>query len=75
MKTLEEYMTFPYPMQIVADTEEGGFIALYPHLPGCITCGETIAAAKENAADAKRAWLQAALEDGISIPECQNNPG
>ena len=28
-------------MEIVADTNEGGFVASYPDLPGCITCGET----------------------------------
>lgn len=38
-------------------------------LPGCITCGETIERAVENAADAKKAWLEAALEEGIEIHE------
>ena len=28
-------------MEIVADTNEGGCVASYPDLPGCITCGET----------------------------------
>ena len=46
-----------------------GFVVFYPDLPGCITCGETIESAVENAQDAKKAWLEAALEEGIEIHE------
>jgi len=69
MKTLNEYLKLPYRMEIVEDQEEGGFVVSYPDLPGCISCGETIADAVANAADAKRAWLEAALEEGIAIHE------
>ena len=41
----------------------------YPELPGCITCGETMESAIANAQDAKKAWVQAALEEGIEIHE------
>ena len=41
----------------------------YPDLPGCITCGETIEVAVANAVDAKKAWIEAALEEGIEIQE------
>ena len=69
MKTLEEYMKLPYKLEIVPDTEESGFIASYPELPGCITCGETIASAAANAIDAKREWLKAAIDGKIKINE------
>lgn len=69
MKTLNEYLELPYRMEIVEDRDEGGFVVSYPDLPGCITCGETVESAVANARDAKRAWLEAALEDGISIRE------
>ena len=69
MKTLNEYLNLPYRMKIVEDRDEGGFVVSYPDLPGCITCGETVESAVANAQDAKRAWLEAALEDGISIRE------
>ena len=69
MKTLEEYMKMPYKLEIIPDTEESGYVASYPELPGCITCGETIADAVANAEDAKKAWLTAAIEDNIEIPE------
>ena len=69
MKTLNEYLALPYRMEVVEDTSEGGFVVSYPDLPGCITCGETVEKAVENAVDAKKAWLEAALEDEVDIPE------
>ena len=69
MKTLNDYISMPYRMEIVEDKDEGGFVVSYPDLPGCITCGETIERAVENALDAKREWLEAAIEEGIEIHE------
>lgn len=69
MKTLNDYMAMSYRMEIVEDKVEGGFVVSYPDLPGCITCGETIEAAVVNAVDAKREWVEAALEEGIEIQE------
>lgn len=69
MKSLDEYMAMPYRMELVEDAEEGGYVASYPDLPGCITCGETMESALKNAIDAKKAWLEAALEEGIEIHE------
>ena len=42
MRTIEDYMAMPYRMEIVEDSDEGGFVASYPDLPGCISCGETV---------------------------------
>lgn len=69
MKTINDYMEMPYRMEIVEEKEEGGFTVSYPDLPGCITCGETIESAVLNALDAKKAWIEAALEQGINIYE------
>ena len=69
MKTLNDYMEMSYRLELVEDKEEGGYVASYPDLPGCITCGDTIEEAVSNAKDAKKAWLEAALEEGIEIYE------
>ena len=69
MKTLNDYLALSYRMEIIRDSDEGGFVASYPDLPGCITCGETEEDALKNALDAKKAWLEAALEENIEIPE------
>ena len=68
-KTVEYYLNLPYRLEIVPDIVEGGYGARYPELPGCITCADTMEDAIRNALDAKRAWIEAALEDGIDIPE------
>lgn len=47
--------------------EEGGYTARVPDLPGCLTCAETIEKLVESTSDAKKVWLDAALEDGIEI--------
>ena len=59
----------PYRMELVEDPDEGGCVVSYPDLPGCITCGETVERAIANAQDAKKAWLEAALEEEIEIHE------
>lgn len=69
MKTFDDYMAMSYRMEVVEDKDEGGFVVSYPDLPGCISCGETIESAMQNALDAKRAWIEAALEENIVIQE------
>ena len=69
MKTLDYYMGLPYKLEIVPDSTEGGYAASYPELRGCITVGDTLASVAANAEDAKREWIQAAMEEGIEIPE------
>lgn len=65
MKMIDKYMNKDYELKLVKDPDEGGFVAFYPELPGCITCGETLEEVAQNALDAKRAWLETALEDGF----------
>ena len=68
MKSIDDYLNLPYRLEIVPDLDEGGYAASYPELPGCITVGETLESAVENAKDAKKAWLEAAIEENIEIP-------
>ena len=68
-KTLDYYLSLPYRLEIIPDMEEGGYTARYPELPGCITCSETMEGILANALDAKREWLTAALEEGLTIAE------
>lgn len=51
-------------------TEEGGgFVALAPELPGCMSDGETPQEALANAYDAIACWIEAAVEMGRPVPE------
>ncbi|MBQ8313872.1 MAG: type II toxin-antitoxin system HicB family antitoxin [Clostridia bacterium] len=69
MRKIEEYLAMPYRLEITPDPDEGGFVASYPELPGCLTCAETMEEVIRNAEDAKRLWLEAAIEEGIEIRE------
>ena len=60
MKTLNDYLAMAYRMEIVKDNDEGGFVASYPDLPGCITCGETVEEAVRNASGSILGAVQAA---------------
>ena len=67
MQKVEDYMKLPYKMELVPDVLEGGYAVSFPDLPGCLTVGDTIEEAVRNAEDAKRAWLQAAIDNGTDI--------
>ena len=69
MKTIDYYLKLPYKLEIVPDMDEGGFVARYPELPGCITVGDTLESVVKNLNDAKIEWITVALEDGNTIPE------
>lgn len=49
-------------------TQDGGYIAHVPVLPGCSTQGETFEEAKENAKDAIAGYIEVLQEDGDEIP-------
>ncbi len=68
-KTIDYYMGLPYKREIVEDPYEGGFVISFPELPGCITTAETCDRIWEDSEDAKRTWLEAAIEDNVVIPE------
>ena len=67
--TIEQYMKLPYKIEIIPDTEEGGYGVCIPDLPGCMSTGNTINEAIHNIEDAKKEWLSTAIEDGLTIPE------
>jgi predicted RNase H-like HicB family nuclease len=53
----------------LSDSEGGGFVALVPDLPGCMSDGETDVQALENARDAIAAWIAQAQAMGRPIPQ------
>lgn len=66
--TIDDYMKLPYKMEVVEDKDEGGFVVSFPDLRGCLTCADTIEKAISLSEDAKRVWLETAIEDGTEIP-------
>ena len=61
-------MSLPYQEVIIA-AKEGGYVGYIPDLKGCITQAETKTEIVEMLEDAKKCWLEGALEDRLKIPE------
>jgi antitoxin HicB len=52
----------------------GGYYALVPDLPGCMSDGESPQEAFTNAQDAIACWIEAAHEIGRPVPEPTTAP-
>ena len=67
-KRINYYLALPYKYTLYP-AEEGGYVIEIPDLPGCITQAETADEVLAMIEDAKRGWIEIALEQGIEIPE------
>lgn len=61
-------MKYIYPVCIYPG-DVSGYTVIVPDLPGCVTEGETIADALEQAVDAASGWVLDELEEGRKAPE------
>ncbi len=61
-------MKYIYPVCIYPG-DLGGYTVIVPDLPGCVTEGETIADALEQAVDAASGWVLDELEEGKQAPK------
>jgi antitoxin HicB len=68
-KDLNYYLSLPYTILVEPDKENGGYVAWIRELRGCITQAETWEEIGMMIEDAKRGWLEVALEHGDEIPE------
>jgi len=65
---IAELIKKPYIRMLIPDPE-GGFVGEIKELPGCLTQGETEKETFANLSEAMELWLEAALKQGLSIPE------
>lgn len=70
-KSLEYNLSLPYTIEAIPDEEDGGYVAQIRELPGCITQADTWEELKDMIEEAKRLWLESAIEHGDPIPEPQ----
>ena len=70
-KNLEYFLALPYKTEILQDfdSDNPGWVARVVDLPGCMTQADSFAELEDMIEDAKRAWIDTALEDGVEIPE------
>ena len=57
-----------YTVLLIPDPDEGGYTVRVPVLPGCITEGDTLAEALENAKEAIAVYLEGLEARGDPIP-------
>ena len=69
MRDIDCFMELKYLVQIMEDPVEGGYTVSIPDLPGCITCCQRWQDIPAMIADAKCAWITAAIDAGIRIPD------
>jgi antitoxin HicB len=66
-KTLSYYLSLPYTIEIIPD--DGAWFAQIKELKGCMTEVDEWDEILPAIEDAKRLWIELALERGRSVPE------
>jgi len=72
MKTLSDYLAMPYTIEVIPD-DEAWFVQI-KELPGCMTEVDEWEEILPAIQDAKRLWIELALERGRAIPEAIGVP-
>ncbi len=72
--TLEDYLARAYPFTVHADPV-GGYVVVYPDLPGCMTQVDTLDEIGAMADEARRLWIETEYEQGHQIPEPSKQEG
>ncbi len=68
MKPLEYYLGLEYSLNIIADPD-GGYVAEFPDLPGCMTEGDTLEEIIAMSDEARELWLECEYDrDPTDIP-------
>jgi antitoxin HicB len=61
-------LTYPIVIEPLPSEQGGGFLALVPDLPGCMSDGSSPEEAVSNVQDAINTWIEAATDLGHPIP-------
>lgn len=64
MKFTEKQYTF----RVIFETDEDGYHAYVPVLPGCHTWGKTLEEVRENVREAIRSHVGSLIKDGQKVP-------
>lgn len=61
-------LRYPVVIEPLNEADGGGFVAVVPDLPGCMSDGETPEEALAHVRDAIEVWIEAARDIGHEIP-------
>ncbi|SFU00223.1 type II toxin-antitoxin system HicB family antitoxin [Mesorhizobium sp. YR577] len=65
---MADRLEYPVVIEPLSAEDDGGFSAVVPDLPGCMSDGDTPEQAIANVQDAIAVWIEAAQDLGRSIP-------
>ncbi|RJG46344.1 type II toxin-antitoxin system HicB family antitoxin [Mesorhizobium sp. DCY119] len=65
---MADRLEYPVVIEPLSAEDGGGFSAVVPDLPGCMSDGDTPEQAIANVQDAIAVWIEAAQDLGRSIP-------
>ena len=66
-KPLAEYLAVQYSFNVIADPD-GGYVIIYPDLPGCMTQVETAGELPGAATEIRELWIETQYKNGGEIP-------
>jgi predicted RNase H-like HicB family nuclease len=66
-KPLEYYLGLEYPFHVIADPD-GGYVIVFPDLPGCLTQVDDLSELPFMVNDVRQLWIETEYEDGATIP-------
>ena len=72
-RPLAEYLALDYPFQALTDPD-GGYVIVFPDLPGAMTQVESVAEIGESAAEIKALWIETEYGRGREIPMPNHQP-
>lgn len=67
-RSLGDHLAAEYRLNLIAD-RDGGYVAEFPDLPGCLTQGKTLTEVVMMASEARELWIEDAYERGLNIPD------
>ena len=76
-KPLEYYLALEYSFNAIADPD-GGYVVVFPDLPGCMTQGDTLDEVRRMAEEARALWIEAEYDtdpNGIPLPSYPDDCG
>jgi len=66
--TLEQVLATQYPFTVIPDQEAGGYVIVFPDLPGCMAQVDGLYGLEEVTDEIRTLWLRTAYNSGQTIP-------
>ena len=67
-RPLADYLNLQYPFQALVDPDDGGYVIVFPDLPGCLTQTDSIEDIPAMAEEARLIWIETEYGQGGEIP-------